>query len=63
MDKFSNQDKKQFTAMLELYDQKEFKKALDKSELILEKHPDHAEALAFKALILNNLKRGAEAFD
>ena len=63
MEKLSNSDKKQFSAMLELYDQKEFKKALDKAEIVLEKHPEHAEALAFKALILNNLKRGEEAFD
>jgi len=49
--------------MLELYDNKEYKKALEKSDNILSKYPDHAEANAFKALILNSLKRGQEAFE
>jgi len=49
--------------MLGLFDDKEYKKALDKADLVLEKHADHAETLAFKALIMNSLKRGAEAFN
>jgi len=60
---FSNSEKKQFNMMLELYDNKEYKKALEKSDNILSKYPDHAEANAFKALILNSLKRGQEAFE
>jgi hypothetical protein len=60
---FSSQDKKVFNNMLELYDNKEYKKALEKSDIILEKYHYHAEGRAFKALILNCLKRGAEAFE
>jgi tetratricopeptide (TPR) repeat protein len=56
-------EKKQFNMMLEYYDAKEFKKALEKSDSILEKFVDHTETQAFKALILNGLKRGNEAFD
>ena len=49
--------------MMELYDNKEYKKALEKIEIIMETHPDHPESGAFKALVLNGLNKGAEAFD
>lgn len=49
--------------MLNFYDDKEYKKALEKVELLVAKYPTHAETNAFKALILNSLKRQKEAFD
>jgi len=36
---------------------------LKNADNILEKHANHPETIAFKALILNSLKRKAEAYD
>ena len=58
---FDNSEKKMFSKMLELYDAKEFPKALKLADQIQEKYPTHAETLSFKSLILNSLKRKAEA--
>jgi tetratricopeptide (TPR) repeat protein len=60
---FASQDKKTFNTMLGLYDDKEYKKALEKAEMVLAKYPDHVETSAFKALILDQLKRKTEAYD
>ena len=60
---FATKEKKLFNQMLELYDQKEFKKALLNVDQVLEVHANHAESEAFKALILNSMKRKAEAYE
>jgi len=62
MAKFSSGEKKVFQSMLELYDAKEYPKALAKADQLEETYPTHAEIQSFKALILNNMKRQAEAF-
>lgn len=49
--------------MLGLYDDKEYKKALEKADLVLAKYVNHVETTAFKSLILDQLKRKNEAFD
>jgi len=60
---FAKNEKTLFNSMLELYDGKEHKKALKNADIILEKHPDHPETTAFKALIMNGLKKKAEAYE
>ena len=60
---FGKDEKKLFDKMLEMYDNKENKSALKNADIILEKYPLHAETMAFKALILNALKRKTEAYD
>ena len=52
-----------FNQMLQHYDNKLYKQGLKNCELILQKHPDHPESLAMKALLLNQMKKKTEAFE
>ncbi|CDW89756.1 n-alpha-acetyltransferase auxiliary subunit-like [Stylonychia lemnae] len=60
---FKSKEKSLFTQMLNFYDNKQFKQSLRNADQILEKHPDHPETLAMKALNMNSLKRKIEAFE
>ena len=51
----------QFKQMIKYYETKNFKKALKKSEDILERFPKHGETLSMKGLILNYLGKKVEA--
>ena len=62
-DAFKNREKNLFNQMLQFYDNKQFKQSLRNAEQVLEKHPDHPETLAMRALNLNAMKKKAEAFE
>ena len=62
-DGFKQKEKNLFNQMLTLYDNKQFKQSLKNAELVLEKHPDHPETLAMKALNMNAMKKKTEAFE
>lgn len=60
---FSMSEKKQFQTMIDRYDSKQFTKAFEINQELVASHPDHAEALAFKALILMGLKKKDESLE
>ncbi len=62
-DAFKNREKNLFNQMLQFYDNKLFKQSLRNCEQVLEKHPDHPETLAMKALNLNAQKKRADALE
>jgi peptide alpha-N-acetyltransferase len=62
-DGFKQKEKSLFNQVLSLYDNKQFKQSLKNCEFVLEKHPDHPETLAMKALNMNAMKKKTEAFD
>jgi len=56
-------DKHTFQAMLGNYDEKLYKEAIKKCDILLENYPGHTETMAFKGLItsaLGNTKEGAD---
>lgn len=54
---FTMMQKKNFSTMIERYDSKQFNKAWELNLDLLSSHPNHAETLSFKALILMGLKK------
>ncbi|KAF2223038.1 NMDA receptor-regulated protein 1-domain-containing protein [Elsinoe ampelina] len=52
-----------FRQVVQLYENKQYKKGLKVADQILKKHPDHGDTLAMKALIINSQGRSTEAFD
>ncbi|KAF1946076.1 NMDA receptor-regulated protein 1 [Clathrospora elynae] len=51
-----------FRSLVKYYEGKLYKKGLKAAEQILKKHPNHGDTEAMKALILNSLNQGDEAF-
>jgi tetratricopeptide (TPR) repeat protein len=49
--------------MMENYDNHKYPPAMKNCEAVLAAHPEHAETLAFRALVLNALKRKEEAYE
>jgi peptide alpha-N-acetyltransferase len=44
-----------FRQVVDLYEEKRYKKAIKFADLILKKHPEHGETLAMKGLAISNL--------
>ncbi|KAK1936163.1 tetratricopeptide repeat containing domain protein [Babesia divergens] len=51
---FSPKEMTAFKHMMELYNQKQYKKSLKVADSLLAKHPKYGEVLSFKALLLSN---------
>ncbi|KAF5851366.1 hypothetical protein GGP41_004200 [Bipolaris sorokiniana] len=51
-----------FRSLVKYYEGKLYKKGLKAAEQILKKHPTHGDTQAMKALILNSINQGDEAF-
>ncbi|PNS19839.1 hypothetical protein CAC42_7806 [Sphaceloma murrayae] len=52
-----------FRQVVQLYENKQYKKGLKTADQILKKHPDHGDTIAMKALIINNQGKTDEAFE
>lgn len=47
----------------QLYDLKQYKRALKSADAILKKFPNHGQTLAMKGLVLNGMGKKEEAFE
>ncbi|TKX23977.1 N-terminal acetyltransferase A complex subunit nat1 [Elsinoe australis] len=52
-----------FRQVVQLYENKQYKKGLKTADQILKKHPDHGDTIAMKALIINTQGKTDEAFE
>ncbi|GFE54286.1 tetratricopeptide repeat-containing protein, putative [Babesia ovis] len=53
--KLTQKDLATFKTVMDLYNQKQYKKGLKTVETLIAKHPNYGEALSFKALLLSNI--------